>query len=792
MAERPSMRVPGQGRLMRLHWSLGSRRQLPPEPPPDPPPPEPPPPLPPDEAGYTSSREHLWDELRRADILVRGQVQRWRRGIGETKHERLWGMPNVSDAEVAGFLGSEFAIPLRLDDDETYREEAARLARAIQVRLGNTSPALTLRLAQLTTLFGLQAIERDLLLAGLLPELDGRYRRVYGYLDDDVSRRRPSVELLLQIANEGQGLAGPGRDALLAQSPLVAFRLLVLGSDDEPLAVRPVGLDRRVIDFLLDGDVADARVASFLGEVEDELDWDALRADPDLVRQLRSAADWWMDRRLVDPEGATALLCGPDGSGRLAAAQAFCTETALPLLVADAAAVGMSGVWAEAVDLIYREAILRGAALYWRHCEVLLRDPAYADRWDYLSLVAERAGGMTFLSSEIAWDPVGRFQEVPYFRFVFPMPDFVLRTRIWHEALPSAEDLAVPDGRDALAVQLAAAFRLTDGQVQDAVAAAVARSRLRPDRLVTSDDLLSSARRQSSRLLGGFGRRIEPAEDIDEHDLILPEPNRRQLDELRQRIRLRPHADARIARRIGLGRGLVALFTGSSGTGKTMAAELLAKEQGVDLFKIDLSAVVSKYVGETEKQLRGAFDEAENTNAILFFDEADAIFGKRGEVRTAQDRWANMEVNYLLQRVEEYSGVVILATNLRQNIDEAFLRRIQFQVEFPAPDGEARFRILERLLPAEVQRPPDVDLQSFARRFELSGGNLKNIVVDAIFRAYVDSGDEVVVRIEHLVAATAREYQKLGRPITKSEFGTEFFDFVQRELLSPTPPIGVA
>ena len=653
-------------------------------------------------------------------------------------------MPNVSDAEVAGFLDSEFGIPLEAEGEDEYRLEADRLSRAIEIRVGNTSPVVPLRFAQLESLFGLETIEADLLLICLLPELDGRYRRVYGYLDDDVSRGRPSVELVLQIATGGDGLAGRGREAFLAQSPLIAFRLVVLGSEDEPLAVRPVGLDRRIIDFLLDSDVADDPVASLIWEPAVDVAWDDVRADADLVDQLRSAAGWWQDRRSVDPDGAAALLYGPDGSGRLTAARAFCTDAETALLVADAGGLGSTSTWSETIDLVYREALLRGAALYWRRCEVLVREPALADRWEYLTLVAERSGCLSFLSSEVPWDPAGRFQEIPFLRFVFTMPDFVLRTRIWNEELPTAADLAEPDARDALAVQLAGAFRLTDGQVRDAVAAAVSRSRLRPDRLVTADDLTSSARRQSSRVLGGFGRRIEPADDISEHDLILPEPNRRQLDELRQRIRLRPQADARIARRIGLARGLVAgaaLFTGAPARARRWRRGARSPEQGWTCSGRPVRGR-RKYVGETEKNLARVRSTRPRTDAILFFDEADALFGKRGEVRDAHDRWANMEVNYLLQRMEEYSGVVILATNLRQNIDEAFLRRIQFQVEFPAPDAAARSRILERLIPTEVRPPAADDLSAFARRFELSGGNLKNIVVDAVFRAYVDSPAE--------------------------------------------------
>jgi SpoVK/Ycf46/Vps4 family AAA+-type ATPase len=215
-----------------------------------------------------------------------------------------------------------------------------------------------------------------------------------------------------------------------------------------------------------------------------------------------------------------------------------------------------------------------------------------------------------------------------------------------------------------------------------------------------------------------------------------------------------------------------------------MAAELLAREQGVDLYKVDLSAVVSKYVGETEKNLSRVFAEAEDANAIIFFDEADALFGKRGEVKEAQDRWANMEVNYLLQRVEEYAGVVILASNLRQNIDDAFMRRIHVIVEFPFPEASARLRILRGLFPKGLGHPADDELQLISDRFKLSGGSLKNIVLDAAFRALSEEGhrQQPNLTLRHLVLGAAREYQKLGKPLTKSDFGEDFFKWVEEIL----------
>jgi SpoVK/Ycf46/Vps4 family AAA+-type ATPase len=194
--------------------------------------------------------------------------------------------------------------------------------------------------------------------------------------------------------------------------------------------------------------------------------------------------------------------------------------------------------------------------------------------------------------------------------------------------------------------------------------------------------------------------------------------------------------------------------------------------------------VVSKYVGETEKNLARVFSEAEDANAIILFDEADALFGKRGEVKEAQDRWANMEVNYLLQRVEEYAGTVVLTSNLRQNIDEAFLRRIHVIVDFPSPDAEARLRIIEGLFPPGIQPPATDELRLVADRFKLAGGSFKNIVVDAAFLALAAaSGEKLQVTLRQLVAATARECQKLGKPITKGEFGEAFYSWIEEDIL---------
>ena len=210
----------------------------------------------------------------------------------------------------------------------------------------------------------------------------------------------------------------------------------------------------------------------------------------------------------------------------------------------------------------------------------------------------------------------------------------------------------------------------------------------------------------------------------------------------------------------GRGSGVTALFAGDSGTGKTMAAEVIAGDLGLDLYAVDLATVVDKYIGETEKNLERIFTEAANVSAVLLFDEADAIFGKRSEVRDAHDRYANIESAYLLQRMESFDGVAVLATNLRANLDDAFTRRLDMVVDFPMPDEEARLALWRRCLDGPVPASTDLQLDVFAEAFPLAGGNIRSAAITA---AYMAAGSGRDVDVEHLTAAIHREYRKQGR-----------------------------
>ena len=310
-------------------------------------------------------------------------------------------------------------------------------------------------------------------------------------------------------------------------------------------------------------------------------------------------------------------------------------------------------------------------------------------------------------------------------------------------------------------------FLLSGEQVGRVVEAARLQARLAGE-TISVDHLRAGARAQNGAGLERLARRIQP--DVRWDDLVLAPATADALRELAGRARRRDLVLDSWGMRPGggRGRGITVLFAGDSGTGKTMSAEVVAHDLGLDLYAVNLATVVDKYVGETEKNLERIFTEADGVNAVLLFDEADALFGKRSEVRDANDRYANIEVAYLLQRMETFDGLAILATNLRANVDEAFARRLDMVVDFPTPDVELRRALWDRCLAAEVPRADDLDLDFCARAFELSGGNIRSIAITA---AYLAAAESRPVTMVDLIRGVHREYRKLGRMVVASEFG---------------------
>jgi hypothetical protein len=369
------------------------------------------------------------------------------------------------------------------------------------------------------------------------------------------------------------------------------------------------------------------------------------------------------------------------------------------------------------------------------------------------------APGPVVLTGRAHWDP--RWSETAPLLLAAPVPSRPDTAALWSAELAGR----MAPGLDPLAET--EQFVLTPEQVVRAARSARLRAGARGEP-VTATDLSVGVRAQNAVGLGTLARRVVPA--VGWADLVLPDAALSGLDEiaLRARYRGRVLGEWHMRPGGGRGRGVTALFAGDSGTGKSMSAEVVAGELGMDLYAIDLSSVVDKYIGETEKNLERIFAEAAGVNGVLLFDEADAIFGKRSEVRDAHDRYANIESAYLLQRMESFDGLAILATNLRANLDDALTRRLDVVVDFPVPDADLRRRLWDRCLGPHVPRAPDLDLDFCATAFELPGGNIRSAVIAAAYLAArhgrpLDTGD--------LVAGVHREYRKLGRLTLETEFG---------------------
>jgi hypothetical protein len=600
------------------------------------------------------------------------------------------------------------------------------------------APFPPLREGELTALgrrAGLDQVDLDVLVVAVAPDLDPRFEKLYGYLHDDITRRRASVGLALRLA--GRDLADADERARLApEGALVRHGLVSVDDSDRPFLTRALRVPDRVVGALL----GDERIDSLLVGISVPPVTIESSLTEGLVRALEGGA------RLV------YLSERSGGTGRHAAAaalaavgkRAVCLDLSLHPAGADPIPVVQAG---------HREALLQDAGLVAGPIDDLAEREVAALR------VLATPGIPVVLTGQRRWDPQWS-ATVP---LVLEPPALVLAERagLWRRELNGASEEGVDPGT------ATSAFRLGPDHILRAAESARLRA-MYDGRRVGKKDLLAGARSQNSVGLQRLARRIEP--NAGWSDLILPEEPAGLLRELTARVRFRERVLDQWGMRRGGGRseGVTALFAGPSGTGKTLAAEVIGNDLGLDLYTVDLATVVDKYIGETEKNLDKIFNEAERVNGVLFFDEADALFGKRSEVKDARDRYANVEVAYLLQRMERFDGLAVLATNLRANLDDAFARRIDVMVDFPAPDEEFRLKLWAHCFSTDAPMAADVDLFFCAKAFELAGGNIRNIAVTS---AYLAASDDTEIKMLHVIRGVQREYRKLGRLCLEAEFG---------------------
>jgi hypothetical protein len=671
-----------------------------------------------------ASAPELLAALRRLDGLLVAAVARTEARDGHAATDPFRGL-HVELADVVHALARPPAEPLLVAADPAVPD-------------GPSVPALAKR-------FGLDGFDMDVLLVAAAPELDLRYERVFAYLNDDVSRRRPTVALLLDLLCTDAGDHLDRRERFAADAPLLRHGLIeVLDEADHPnapLLARSVRVDPQTLRVLRGSGELDDRLAAFCRRVVPACRLDELALlEPDR-RALAQAATGRRNARL--------FLQGPPGAGRGRAAEAFAAAAGRLLLLVDTeAAMRLQDAWDPLLLRLGREAELDDAVLYLDGATDLIEGPADR-RARTLRAAVHDARGPVLVSGSAAWP--GPALGVHTIRFGMPEP--TIRRAVWRAALQQWDAVARPAAIRAVADR----FRLLPGQIEAAAGQAVAAAACEGVEPPALEHLFAAARAQTAFRFDGLADKLEPVHGWD--DLVLPDETVAHLRELAQRI-AHNHAVAPAWRPRGL--GVTALFAGPPGTGKTLAAEIVAGELGLDIFSVDLSGVVSKWIGETEKNLGRIFRAAGTGNAILLFDEAEALFGKRSEVRDSHDRYANVEIAYLLQRLETYDGPCILTSNQAENLDEAFRRRIDFIVRFPLPEEAERARIWRRVWPRGTRFARDVDLPGLARRFPLSGAEIRNAALAAAFRA---AAADRPISHDDLLHALRREHEKIGRTL---------------------------
>jgi hypothetical protein len=703
------------------------------------------------------SGDYLREELERLNLLLHREILRLR-AVYQLSLDEFRGL-YVSDQHVDALLRENHNAP-ESEDPQELTERAQLLHQENLKTLDQSSPWVTLRKQ-----FNLTLREMDVLLLALAVEIHPKYETIYGYLNNDVTRKWPTCDLAMRLFGEDSDQKVQLRQWLLPQGRLFSSGLLrpiSVANDRAAWLSAGFSIMPELHRHLLRFPATLGRVSDFLTRIRPSGGWEQVPVSPLLRAQLARVPE------ILCKNGGgqhpLIVFVGHHGMGAEQITGALCSALQKQLLL-------FSLEKARACDESLRKTMqgllleqrLEGTGLYVDECGVLFgaEGNITAEGHAFMAALAD-AEGPIFL----AFEPHMRWRELLQGRrklvFALEEPDLEERRRLW-------KVLGKNLMSDSVADDLANRFVLSPGQIRDAIVMAQDYHHLSQGQngIPTIEDLVEGARAQSDQNLGKLAARVRGAHGWK--DLVLPPTTLRQIKEISSAIRFRHHVYTSwgFDQRLVSGKGLKVLFSGSAGTGKTMTAGIIARDLGLDLYKIDLSGIVSKFIGETEKNLDRIFRASQSGNAILFFDEADALFGKRSEVKDAHDRYANIEVAYLLQKMEEHDGVVVLATNLSKNLDEAFSRRMHYVVEFPLPNAIHRDQLWRGMFPPQAPLADDVDFKFLAEQFPLPGGDIRNVVLSAAFLA---AHEGTSIHMRHLVPALGRLMVKKGKLPSPTEF----------------------
>lgn len=712
---------------------------------------------------YATIWEYYEDQQLILDVVLEEAIRLMpiNRTVGTTSMSKM----ALSEEEAKELLHHQ-VVHLKLSDQ--YQEIIRRLEHISSEKLKHST---SLPILSLQERFELDELDFRVLLVLLAPHLNKKYMKLYAYLQDDMTRQNVTLDLLISLcARTSQEV-----QALYYRYYYLNDKYAMLYEEGEKQAIlfqessiliKPLRLKERVVHYLLLDASAQYRFPFDIKATRynPQALTTELLVDHEKQRNMQHIADSYQNQQVG------FCLIGTTGSGKMThtillaehagASVLHVDVTTLPLVRAD---------FQQGLTEVLFDATITNSLLVLDRLEQLVI--SNDSRLEWLQSLSQQFSGMICFHTE---QPLTlSSMNIPIFNYSLEIPSIDERTSLWLHFASARLPINTSQ-----ALELANKFQFSPGQIKKVLQLAQL-AKIQQD---NKESILEFTQQstQDMKLIHESAYGIihhgldEKASKLKVswswEDLILPPDVMQLLQQACYRInhRYTVMQDWGFSRLLPYGRGVSMLFTGPPGTGKTMAASVMAKQLQCELYRVDLTRIVSKYIGETEKNLAEVFDRAKLSGAILFFDEADALFGKRSEVKDSHDKYANMETSYLLQKMEEYEGLTILATNFSQNLDEAFIRRIQYIVKFPFPTIEQREQLWRSVVPKQMPCE-ELDYQFLAKTFELSGGPIKNIVLTAAYMAASDTG---IVSMKHMIEAAIQEYKKTGKLLMKERLGS--------------------
>ncbi len=720
---------------------------------------------------YHNSTEYVTDELYNINLLLKAALLDQ---ITKQNAKQIYSNFSMLEEEMIHFLNVA-------DDDLS---EPAQVIAAIHLKQKEINEKLNetvhqgimLPIVSLTERLSLSKYELYVLFFCLAYEINPVYGEIYAYLQNDPDKQYLSPKLLSELLNILFSSHIYIRDLFSYNFPLIKWQLIYFQENnnkvDYDFFLSPIYIDQSVMYRLLDHPIPEREVDKCLTSKKCRISFDDLYLD-DESKKLLSNWSTYIKSLRGQKINHSFLFNGQDQLAHEKAAVAFANSIKRPLLELNLTYLLTFSDPIKTLNLIIRDIILHKLALYIYPCDLLISESPQIVRFVHSLLKAlDQYCQLSIFSISTKYEKNELFTNCP--RIYFDLPDNALRQEIWQCDL----DGCLQYLKNIQPSYLANMFAFSESKIKEAIKSAVNKTIFYTDeekKMNFERILIESCKEQCQHNLSGLAVKVESK--YEWHDHVNYQVSLNQLKEIPRfyHNRLCAFESCGLSNHSS-GRGLHALFIGPSGTGKTMAASVIANALKLDLYKIDLSRIVSKYIGETEKNLAKVFNEAKSSNGILFFDEADALFGNRSQVKNAHDRYANIEVSYLLQKMEEYDGLCILASNLNGNIDRAFIRRLHYIIHFCNPNELLRKSLWQKIFSKKASIDSDVDYDFLAKNLqEISGGTIKNIALKAAAHA---ASEDRSITMRHIIMAAYRELKKIGKHASESNFA-QYYDMIQ-------------